>query len=54
MADENQQTNSPASEPIQPQTVDWPKPNTAGDLITRGLNSEPISKPQIPDNIKGR
>jgi hypothetical protein len=56
MADDNQQTNSPApqtNEPIQPPTIDWPKPDTAGDLITRGLNPGPISRPQIPDNVKG-
>ena len=54
MTDGNDQTNTPqANEPIKPSATDWPKPDTAGDLITRGLDSEPISKPQRPDNIKG-
>ena len=55
MPNENEQSGSSSgqNDSIQPQTNDWPKPNTASDLITRGLNSEPISKPKIPDNIKG-
>ena len=32
------------SEDIQPQTYDWPKPNTSDDnLVIRGNNSEPLT-----------
>ncbi len=52
MPEENVTPNTTPSQPIQPQTNDWPKPDIASDnIITRGLDSEPLRRPIPIDNL---
>lgn len=56
MPENDNQNSSQSNEESNPQDqpINWPKPNTSSDnIVTRGLNSEPVQKPIIPDNVKG-